>query len=146
MPRGRFATRGNESKIEAGLCVGGELKNTVAVVRGDEVILSHHLGDLKHTLAYEYFRKAIEDLCKLFGVRPEWIAHDMHPVYLSTQWAKELAQKWGVPLIAVQHHHAHAAAVMAEHGVGADPCSRVRWRGVRHRRHGLGRELLLVTA
>lgn len=98
-----------------GLCVGGELKNTVAVVRGDEVILSHHLGDLKHTLSFKCFKKAIEDMCRLFEVRPAWIAHDLHPAYLSTQWAGELAKKWDVPTVVVQHHHAHAASVLAEH-------------------------------
>jgi hydrogenase maturation protein HypF len=99
-----------------GLCVGGELKNTVAVVRGGRAVLSHHMGDLTHTLAYEYFRRAVDDMCDLFGVRPQWIAHDLHPAYLSTAWATELARKLDVPLVGVQHHHAHAAAVMAEHG------------------------------
>lgn len=101
----------------AGLCVGGELKSTVAVMRDNEVILSQHLGDLKHTLAYEYFKKAIDDLCRLMQVKPQWIAHDLHPGYLSTQWAAKLAIRSGVPLIPVQHHWAHAAAVLAEHGV-----------------------------
>ena len=110
--------RHNHSKLETvGLCVGAELKSTVAVARGHEVIISHHLGDLKHTLSYEYFRTATQDLCQLFEARPQWIAHDLHPAYLSTQWAKELSRKWDVPLIGVQHHHAHAAAVLAEHGI-----------------------------
>ncbi len=99
-----------------GLCVGGELKNTVALVREDQVILSQHLGDLTHVLAYEHFCKAITDLCDLYEVKPQWIACDQHPVYLSTQYAKTLAKQWGVPLLKVQHHHAHAAAVLAEHG------------------------------
>jgi hydrogenase maturation protein HypF len=101
---------------QPGLCVGGELKNTVAVVRDGQAILSHHLGDLTHALAFEYFNKAIDDLQSLFGVQPQWIAHDLHPVYLSTARATALSKQAGVPLIGVQHHHAHAAAVMAEHG------------------------------
>ncbi len=104
-----------------GLCVGGELKNTIAVVRptsrGHEVILSQHLGDLENALAYEHFQRAIEDLIKLFDVRPQWIAHDLHPAYTSTRYAQQLAAKWNVPLIPVQHHHAHAAAVFTEHNL-----------------------------
>lgn len=103
------------SSATNGLCVGGELKNTVAVVRGGEAILSQHLGDLTHTLAHEYFKQAIDDLCGLFEVQPQWIAHDMHPMYLSTVYARALARRWNVPLLPVQHYHAHAAAVLAEH-------------------------------
>ncbi|QNN24044.1 carbamoyltransferase HypF [Planctomycetales bacterium ZRK34] len=102
---------------EAGLCVGGELKNTIAVVRQSQAMLSHHLGDLKHPLALEHFKQAIEDMQDLFGVEPRWIAHDLHPQYLSTLHAKIIAEQYGLPLIGVQHHHAHAASVMAEHGI-----------------------------
>jgi hydrogenase maturation protein HypF len=100
-----------------GLCVGGELKNTIAVVRGGHAILSHHLGDLTHVENYACFRRAIEDMQKLFSVRPQWVAHDLHPMYLSTKVAQELGRQLDVPLIGVQHHHAHAAALLAEHGV-----------------------------
>ena len=101
----------------AGLAVGAELKNTVAVVRDGKATLSHHLGDLTHAASYDCFRNAIVDMRLLFGVEPKWIAHDMHPLYLSTSAASELANELGVPTVAVQHHHAHAAAVMAEHGI-----------------------------
>jgi len=101
----------------AGLCLGGELKNTVAVVRESQVILSHHLGDLTHPLAFAAFKRAVGDLCDLFSIEPRWIAHDLHPAYLSTSYAQGLSKKLGVPAFAIQHHHAHAAAVMAEHGV-----------------------------
>ena len=100
-----------------GLCVGGELKNTIAVVRGGHAILSHHLGDLTHVENYACFRRAIDDMQKLFSVRPQWVAHDLHPMYLSTKVAQELGRQLDVPLIGVQHHHAHAAALLAEHGV-----------------------------
>ncbi|MGE5608267.1 MAG: carbamoyltransferase HypF [Bacillota bacterium] len=100
-----------------GLCVGGELKNTVAVVRDGRIILSQHLGDLTHALAFDYFKRAIADLCNLFGIQPQWIAHDLHPMYLSTAYAAQLSQQLGIRTIPIQHHHAHAAAVMAEHGV-----------------------------
>ncbi|MGA2496241.1 MAG: carbamoyltransferase HypF [Tepidisphaeraceae bacterium] len=101
----------------AGLAVGAELKATVAVVRDGKAILSHHLGDLTHAASYDCFRNAIVDMRLLFGVQPRWIAHDMHPLYLSTSAASELANELGVPTVAVQHHHAHAAAVLAEHGI-----------------------------
>lgn len=100
-----------------GVCLGGELKNTVAVVRNGEAILSQHLGELTHPLTLDHFKKTIGDLCDLFGVKPRWIACDLHPLYLSTAHAKALAPKLGCPLVEVQHHHAHAAAVMAEHGI-----------------------------
>jgi hydrogenase maturation protein HypF len=103
--------------VTQGLCVGGELKNTIAVVRDGSVILSQHLGDLTHPLALENFKQAVDDLRQLNGVRPEWIAHDLHPMYLSTAYAQALASQMGVPTVAVQHHHAHAAALMAEHGI-----------------------------
>jgi hydrogenase maturation protein HypF len=82
------------------------LKNTVAVVRGGDAILSHHIGDLTHAKAYASFRKAIADMCELFAIRPQWIAHDLHPMYLSTVYAKQLAAEMGVPLIGIQQHHA----------------------------------------
>ncbi len=99
-----------------GVCVGGELKNTVAVVREDTVVLSQHLGDLKHPSAFTHFKRTIDDLQQLFELVPQWIACDRHPLYLSTTYAKQLASRHSVPLIEVQHHHAHAAAVLAEHG------------------------------
>ncbi|MHB1155310.1 MAG: carbamoyltransferase HypF [Phycisphaerales bacterium] len=101
--------------LPSGLCLGGELKNTIAVVRDGQAILSHHLGDLKHPAALANFKQAVTDLCDLARVTPKWIAHDLHPAYLSTLHAQHLSRQWGVPLFAVQHHHAHAAAVLAEH-------------------------------
>ena len=101
-----------------GLCLGGEMKNTVALVRDSQVILSQHLGDLSNPSARKQFIESIDDLCRLYKARPQFIAHDLHPMYLSAQYAAQLAKQFGATLIAVQHHHAHAAAVMAEHGVG----------------------------
>ncbi|MFO0836796.1 MAG: carbamoyltransferase HypF [Phycisphaerales bacterium] len=99
-----------------GLCLGGELKSTVAIVDADHAVLSQHLGDLNHTLAFERFRTTIEDLLRLYRVSPAWIARDAHPGYLSHRYADTLGRRWGVPIIDVQHHHAHMAAVLAEHG------------------------------
>ncbi|MFG0252938.1 MAG: carbamoyltransferase HypF, partial [Phycisphaerales bacterium JB038] len=101
---------------EPGLCVGPDLKNTVALVRGEEVILSHHIGDLEHAKAHRWFEKTIDDLLRLYDVQPRWIACDLHPAYHSRRYGEKLARTWGVPLVAVQHHHAHLASLLAETG------------------------------
>ena len=129
----------------SGLCVGGELKNTVGIVREGQVVLSQHLGNLSHPMALGQFKKTIEDLCGLLGARPRWIACDLHPAYLSSVYARERATELGVPVIGVQHHHAHAAAVMAEHGVH-DPVLAVVCDGVGYGADGSawGGELLMA--
>jgi hydrogenase maturation protein HypF len=99
------------------LAVGGQLKGTFALGRGRHAFLSHHLGDLDHYEAYRAFVRDIDLYQELFGVRPEVIAHDLHPDYASTQYAADRAARQGLPLVAVQHHHAHLAACMAEHGL-----------------------------
>jgi hydrogenase maturation protein HypF len=91
------------------------LKSVVGVVRGGEVILSQHLGDLEHARTYANFKRTVADLLKLFDVCPRWVAHDLHPGYMSTTFAKHLAASLRVPHVGIQHHHAHAAAVLAEH-------------------------------
>jgi hydrogenase maturation protein HypF len=94
------------------LAVGAELKNTVAVAKGDNVIASHHIGDLEHLAAYRSFLQAVDHLCRLAGVAPEVVVHDLHPEYLSTKFALE----GDLPTLGVQHHHAHIAACLVEHG------------------------------
>ncbi len=94
------------------LAVGAELKNTVSVAKHGWVVPSHHIGDLEHLATYRSFLQAVDHIARLYGVVPEVIAHDMHPEYLSSKFATEL----DLPAIAVQHHHAHVAACMVEHG------------------------------
>jgi len=94
------------------LAVGGELKNVITLVKGDRAYLSQHVGDLKNELAIENFRESIQSMRKLLEMRPQVVACDMHPQYLSTRYAKTL----GLPVVEVQHHHAHAASVMADNG------------------------------
>jgi len=101
---------------EPGLAVGGDQKSVVAVVRGNEAILSQHLGDLEHPEAYRRFRETVADLLTLFEIEPRWIAADLHPGYRSRKFAEEMAADLGIPLHLVQHHHAHLTAAMAEHG------------------------------
>jgi len=101
------------------LGVGGELKSTVCHVRGDKAFVSPHIGDLKTFETYRYFDKTIAHQEKILDVSPEYIACDMHPDYHSTRWAEEYHEKSGLPLIKIQHHHAHAVALMIEHGLPA---------------------------
>ena len=96
------------------LACGAELKSTFCVGRGRAAWVSHHIGDLKNYETLISFRSGIEHFCRLFEVEPEIVAHDLHPDYLSTSYATELE---GVRHVAVQHHHAHLAACLAEHGV-----------------------------
>ncbi len=93
------------------LAAGGELKNTICIVRGSEAFLSQHIGDLENLESYGFFEEAVAHMQRILEVRPKVIAYDLHPDYFSTKWA--LAQQ-GVKLIGVQHHHAHIASCMAE--------------------------------
>ena len=98
-------------KINQGiLAVGGELKNSIAISRGDSVFQSQYIGDLDNPEAFSFFEHSISHLSKIMQIEPAYIAYDMHPEYLSTKWAK----KQNLPTIAVQHHHAHMVSVMAE--------------------------------
>jgi hydrogenase maturation protein HypF len=103
-----------------GLAVGGELKSVFCLTRGDQAYVSHHIGDLEYLEAYDAFEHAVEHYQRLFRVRPEWIAHDLHPDYRATRYAIERAQREGIPAIAVQHHHAHIASCMADNGLPID--------------------------
>jgi hydrogenase maturation protein HypF len=94
------------------VAAGGELKSTFCVARGAEAFLSAHLGDLDSESAYRAFRTDLELYLQMLAVEPAAVACDLHPEYLSTKWAHEQ----GLPLVEVQHHHAHAAACLAEHG------------------------------
>lgn len=99
------------------LATGGELKNTFCLAMGDWGFLSPHLGDLTHLETLLAFRRGVDHFQKLFRIEPEIIACDMHPSYMSSQWAREQARTRGLPLVEVQHHHAHIASVLAEHRI-----------------------------
>ena len=94
------------------LAVGPELSATLCLTRGSQAFLSHHLGDLYNLAAYDAFLQAVEHLENLLAVAPSLVACDMHPAYASTRYARSC----GLPVIAVQHHHAHIASVLAETG------------------------------
>ena len=99
------------------LALGGHLKNTVCVTRGDEAYVSQHIGGLDNPATCDMLAEVTRHLLDILQVRPAVVAHDLNPDFYSTRHALMLAAHWGVPAIAVQHHHAHIAAVMAEHGV-----------------------------
>ncbi len=106
------------------LAVGGHLKNTVALARDREVFLSQHIGDLDTAAALDAFERVIEDLSRLFAMKPERIMADAHPDYLSSRYA----QLSGRGVERVQHHHAHVLACMAENHL-APPVLGVAWDG-----------------
>ena len=112
------------------LATGAELKNTFAVGMKDQAVLSQHIGDLKNYETYEFFGDAVNRFLHLFRQNPQFVVSDMHPEYLSTRFAKNfhaqqerkagnnknLSPQW----LQVQHHHAHIASCMAEHGLNED--------------------------
>lgn len=93
------------------LAVGAELKNTICLTRGREAFLSQHIGDLENLETLHAFEFNIEHLQRILDIRPQLVVHDLHPDYLSSQWAE---RQTGWARLAVQHHQAHIAAVIAE--------------------------------
>ncbi len=123
------------------LALGGHLKNTVALAlpaalatatgkpaESQPAVLSSHVGDLDSVLSLEVHRRAAADLTAFFHAKPARVACDLHPDYASTREAESLARQWNVPLVRVQHHHAHVAACMAEHGLEG-PVLGISWDG-----------------
>jgi len=98
------------------LACGGELKNVFCLTKGRHAILSQHIGDLENYETLVFFEETLANLKKLFRVTPQAVAHDLHPLYLSTRFAQSLS----LPQIGVQHHHAHIASVMAENGLSGE--------------------------
>jgi hydrogenase maturation protein HypF len=127
------------------LAVGAQLKNACCLARGDEAVLGPHVGDLDGLETYGAFESAVARLEAFLAFRPQAIACDLHPDYLSTRWARARAAALSVPLVEVQHHHAHAAAAMAEHGL-EEPVLALTWDGTGLGADGAawGGELLLA--
>jgi len=95
------------------LACGAELKNTFCVAKGVRAWVGHHVGDLRNYETLRSFTEGVEHFRRLFAIEPEVVAHDLHPEYLSTKYALDLD---GLQPLGVQHHHAHLAACLAEHG------------------------------
>ena len=100
-------------EFPAVLAVGGQMKNTICFLKGSQALLSQHLGDMDNVQAYDFFRETVEHLGGLLSFEAQAVAHDMHPGYQSSEFAKELAPARKIP---VQHHKAHVAGCLAEHG------------------------------
>ncbi|WP_220750413.1 carbamoyltransferase HypF [Jannaschia sp. AI_61] len=128
-PRGPFVMRRARGRVPGTLplpldgpqvfAAGGELKAAICLTKGSQALLSHHIGDLGSPLTLADYTRADEDLSDLFDHRPEAIAVDLHPAFQSTRLGRAKADRLGVPVIDVQHHHAHMAAALGEAG----------WRG-----------------
>jgi hydrogenase maturation protein HypF len=101
------------------LALGGWFKNTICVTRGAEAFVSQHVGDLDNAAAYGFLEETVAHLLGILDVAPVAIAHDLHPDFHSTRLAVDFAAELGIPALPVQHHHAHIAAVCAEHGIDA---------------------------
>jgi hydrogenase maturation protein HypF len=99
------------------LATGAGFKNTVCLTRADEAFLSPHIGDLDNPASCSALAEAAAHLSQVLGIQPQALAHDLHPDFFSTRFAQQQAHALGLPLVGVQHHHAHIAAVAADHGV-----------------------------
>lgn len=130
-------------KGEAGiLATGPQMKNTVAVSTEEHIFLSQHLGDLETEPAVEAHERSLRDLARLFDQKPRRVVSDLHPDYRSTR----TAEKTGLPVTRIQHHHAHALACMAENEV-APPALAIVWDGTGYGTDGTiwGGEFLRIT-
>lgn len=96
------------------LAVGAELKNTICLARGDQAVLSEHIGDLTDASVYGQFARTIDHLAALMEVSPAVVAHDLHPLYLSTRYARQRSE---LQAVGIQHHWAHVVSCLAEHGL-----------------------------
>ncbi|MFC2368321.1 MAG: carbamoyltransferase HypF, partial [Selenomonas noxia] len=97
------------------LAGGAELKSTFCLTRGNEAFLSEHIGDLTHRSVLASYEETIAHYEQFFETKPELLAADLHPAYLSGRCLAARAEREGIPVVRVQHHHAHIAAVLAEH-------------------------------
>jgi hydrogenase maturation protein HypF len=104
-------------KVEGILALGAEQKNSFCIGKHFQAIMSQYTGDLKNILTCDFYKETIDRFNDLFRFKPEYIACDMHPDYFSTNYASFLGKKHNIPVIRVQHHHAHIVSAMAEHGL-----------------------------
>lgn len=103
--------------VEGIAALGGELKNTFALGRSSGIVLSQHIGDLDNAETLEFFEESFERFRRLLRFEPKCFVHDAHPDYLSTEMSRKMGAAMDLPVFAVQHHRAHIASVMVEHGL-----------------------------
>lgn len=140
--------RDAQSESTQMLAVGGNQKSAVALCNGRQSILGPHVGDLDSIAARERYKRQVSGLLELYQADPEAIVCDLHPDYFTTQWAEQRADGRGIPLIQVQHHHAHIASGMLEHGWLDEKVLGVAFDGTGYGMDGSiwGGEFLLATA
>ena len=129
------------------LAAGSELKNTFCITNKNYAFLSHHIGDMENYETLHSFEQGVEHFERLFRVKPEAIAYDLHPNYLATKYALQRAERENLPAIGIQHHHAHIVACMAEHGLaGSGPVIGLAFDGTGYGEDGAiwGGEFLLA--
>jgi hydrogenase maturation protein HypF len=102
------------SELPSVLAVGGELKNTICITKENRAFLSQHVGDMENLETFDFFRLTISHMQGILEIRPKVLAHDLHPDYLSSTFAREQKE---TPTVAIQHHHAHIVSCLAENGV-----------------------------
>ena len=110
------------SDVGTVFAAGSQQKNTFAFARGEQAFVSQHIGDVEDADTFDAWFDAKERFERLFELKPQLMACDLHPEYLTSKWARERASKDGVPLVEVQHHHAHIAAVLGEHALEGPVC------------------------
>jgi hydrogenase maturation protein HypF len=99
------------------LAFGAHLKNTFCLIKNDRAYLSQHIGDLENLETLEHFQSALKNYQSLFNLAPEILAADCHPNYLATELAEQYSRENHLPLVSIQHHHAHIASCAIEHGL-----------------------------
>ncbi len=99
------------------LGAGADLKNTFTLIKSDYAIMSQHIGDMENLETIEFYEEVLNNLKSVYRTEPSAVGHDLHPMYFSTAWAKEYAEKKGIPVFALQHHYCHIASLMAEYGL-----------------------------
>jgi len=96
---------------------GADLKNTFTLIKSDYAIMSQHIGDMENLETIEFYEEVLNNLKSVYRTEPSAVGHDLHPMYFSTSWAKEYAEKKCIPAFALQHHYCHIASLMAEYGL-----------------------------
>ncbi len=124
------------------LAVGAHLKNTTAISIAQQVVMSQHIGDLETALTFDTFKNVINNFKKIYDFQPQSVVCDLHPDYLSTQFAQQL----GIPIILVQHHYAHVLSCLAENQLTGTVLG-IAWDGTGYGSDGTiwGGEFLLIT-
>ncbi len=116
---------------------GSELVNSFCIGKGNQAIMSQYIGDLKNLETLDFYEETYRRFKRLFKFKPQLIVTDLHPDYSATNFGKKLAEKYQVPIIEVQHHHAHVASVMVEHKLD-EPVIGISWDGIGLGTDGIG--------